>query len=156
MARRFGWAVWFGAGVLLARTPAAQSAPVSTPAVPQCYRLTVGEWSRSLGANAPYHALPAVIRLDTARAERGGWLVVPDIAFPRPNRFPGAPRWIQQADSIEIMWSNGYQVTTVRLGAPNGNELRGMATVGSDANEFGLDVPHAPIVAREVSCLQVP
>lgn len=77
-------------------------------------------------------------------------------AFPNASFFPGTPRWTRQADSIVIVWSNGYQVTTVRLGATQEDELRGTATVGSDANEFGMDPPHASIVAPRVSCAGPP
>jgi hypothetical protein len=121
-----------------------------------CYHLSRSDWSRALGVNARYHALPASIRLDTVRAARGGWTVAPDIAFPNANRFPGTPRWVFHADSIEIVWSNGYQVTTVRLSVTGGDELRGSATVSSDANEFGTDLPHASVVARRTSCADLP
>lgn len=154
MTGRFHKTVCLGLGVLFVQTLGAQSTPVPSPAVPRCYRLIRGEWSRSLGVNARYHALPAVIRLDTARAARGGWTVAPDIAFPSPNHFRGTPRWMRQADSIEIVWSNGYQGTTVRLGPPEGSELHGTAIVRSDANEFGTDIPHASIVAHRVSCAE--
>src|SRR6266536_4729037 len=124
---RFYKTAYLGIGVLVAQALSAQSTQAPTTAVPRSYRLIRGEWSRSLGVNARYHALPAVIRLDTARAARDGWTVAPDIAFPSPNHFPGTPHWMRQADSIEIVWSNGYQGTTVRLGPPKGNDLRGTA-----------------------------
>jgi hypothetical protein len=156
MTGRFRKLVYLGLGVLFGPTLGAQSTPGPAPAGARCYRFIRGEWSRSLGVNARYHALPAVIRLDTVRAARGGWTVAPDIAFPTASHFPGTPRWIRQADSIEIVWSNGYQVTILRLGGPEGGELRGTATVRSDANEFGTDLPHASIVARPVSCADLP
>ena len=155
MTGRFHKTAYIAHSILFAQALGAQSTPLSTAAVPRCYHLRQGEWSRSLGVNARYHALPAVIRLDTARAARGGWTVTPDIAFPTPNHFPGTPRWMRHADTIEIVWSNGYQGTTVRLGSPEGNDLRGTVTVSSDANEFGTDIPHASIVARPVSCAEL-
>jgi len=124
----------------------------NAPIAPRCYRLTQSAWSRSLGVNAAYHVLPAVIRLDTVRAAHGGWRVAPDIAFPGGSHFPGTPRWAQHADSIEIVWSNGYQVTTLSLGASRGGDRRGVATARSDANEFATDVPHATIEARRTTC----
>lgn len=66
----------------------ALSALAPAPTIPECYRLIRGEWSRPLGVNARYHALPAVIRLDTMPASRGGWVVSPDVAFPIPNHYP--------------------------------------------------------------------
>ena len=36
-----------------------------------CYRVEIGTWSRELGVNAAYHAVPSIIRLDTIAAARG-------------------------------------------------------------------------------------
>jgi hypothetical protein len=145
-----------GVATLFAARLAAQSTSVPAPGAPRCYRLVRGGWSRPLGVNAQYHALPPVIRLDTTPASRGGWTVAPDIAFPTPNRFPGTPRWTVRADSLEILWSNGFQVTTVRLDVTDSAQLRGTVSIGSDANEFGSNPPHATILARRVSCAELP
>ena len=134
----------------------AQGTPTAAPTETRCYHLSHGEWSRPLGVNAAYHAIPAMVRLDTVPAAHGGWVVVPDLAFPNDNHFPGMPHWTQQADSIGIVWSNGYQVTIVRLGPSRGEELRGTATVRSDANEFGTELPHASIIARRTTCTGSP
>ena len=141
---------------LLAQAARAQDTAATPPAVPRCYRLIRGEWSRPLGVNAQYHALPALVRLDTAPALQGGWKVVSDIAFPTKSRFGGWPRWTRQADTLEIQWSTGFQVTTVRLGWTAGKDLRGAVRVWSDANEFGRNPPHASILARPVSCAELP
>lgn len=37
------------------------------------YDLALGAWSRPLGINAVYHAIPATVRLDTAAATREVW-----------------------------------------------------------------------------------
>lgn len=118
-----------------------------------CFDLTLGTWSRPLGINAAYHAIPATIRLDTAAAARGGWRVSPDIAYPHPSRFPGTPRWTATQSSVEITWSNGFQSTALRL-ARYGTRLRGQAIVASDANEFGTDLPRAEVVARRIACVR--
>jgi hypothetical protein len=152
MKRRFQYAACLGFGFVFTRSLGAQRAQVGAPSVPRCYRLAQGEWSRPLGVNARYHTLPVMVRLDTARAGREGWKVAPDIDFPTPSHFRGTPRWTRQGESIEMLWSNGYQVTTVRLSPSGGDELRGTAIVRSDANEFGSDLPHASIVARRISC----
>ena len=116
-----------------------------------CYKITLGAWSRTV--NAPeFHAIPARVRLDTALASQGGWKVSPDIAYPFPSRYPGTPRWIVTQDTVEIMWSNGFQPTTLRLGRHGDWELRGQAVVRSDANEYGTDLPHAAVVAERVVC----
>lgn len=145
-----------GCAVLFAPTLGAQSTAVPTPTAPRCYQLIGVEWSRSLGVNAGYHAIPPVIRLDTARAGADGWKVSPDIAFPTPNRRGFTPRWTFRGDSIEILWSDGFQATTVRLGATETDELRGTGAVRSDANEFRGKQPHATIVAHRVSCAEPP
>lgn len=142
--------------VLLARAVGAQDTAATAPKMPRCYRLVRGEWSRPLGVNAQYHALPAIVRLDTAPALQGGWKVVPDIAFPTKSRFGGWPRWTRQGDTLEIQWSTGFQVTTVRLGWAAGKDLRGAVKVWSDANEFGRNPPRASILARPVSCAELP
>jgi hypothetical protein len=109
----------------------AQSTRGREPAHPRCYRLSVGEWSRPLGVNAAYHAIPPIVRLDTVPVADDGWSVAPDIAFPTGGRFPGMPRWTQQGDSIRIVWSSGYQGTTVRLGPWRREDLRGIAPTSS-------------------------
>lgn len=124
------------------------------PGIAGCYRLTLGEWSRPLGRNARYHAIPSIVRLDSARAIRGGWRALPDITYPTPNRLRGTPSWTAPRDTIEIMWSNGFQSTTVRLGRRGARELGGTAIVWSDANEFGTDVPRARVTARRTACAQ--
>ena len=118
-----------------------------------CYDLALGAWSRPLGINAAYHGIPPTVRLDTAAATRGGWRVSPDIAYPHPSRFPGTPRWTATQDTVVIVWSNGFQATTLRLGRHRTQELRGQVIVGSDANEFGTDLPRAEIVARRIECV---
>jgi len=116
-----------------------------------CYEIALGAWSRKV--NAPeFHAIPATIRLETAAASRGGWKVSPDIAYPFPRRLPGPPRWTVAQDTVEIVWSNGFQSTTLRLGRHGDWELRGRAGVWSDANEYGTDLPRAAATATRVAC----
>ena len=152
--RKFEFSTALASAVVVFFAPflGAQSSRGRKPASPRCYRLSHGEWSHPLGVNAAYHAIPAIVRLDTVPDAGDGWTVAPDIAFPTGHHFPGMPRWTQQGDSIGIVWSNGYQVTTVRLGPSRGEDLRGTATVRSDANEFGTDLPRASIVARPAPC----
>jgi len=135
------------------RSANAQAAPSKAPvSLAGCYELSIGSWSRALGVNGAYHQLPLKVQLDTVAAARGGWVLRPDIPYPYGNRFPGTPRWTATADSVEMTWSNGYQPTWVRVArAPNG-DLAGEAVAGSDANEFGNDLPRAAVVARRTAC----
>ncbi len=130
----------------------AQSASNPRFEIAGCYTLTLGRWSRPLGVNGEYHQLPLRIDLDTASAAQGGWKLRPDIVFPGGNQFPGTPRWTATVDSVELLWSNGYQPTWVRLARRSVDQLQGEAIVGSDANEFGNDPPRAPVTARRRSC----
>jgi len=130
----------------------AQSASNPRFEIAGCYTLTLGRWSRPLGVNGEYHQLPLRIDLDTASAAQGGWKLRPDLVFPGGNQFAGTPRWTATVDSVELLWSNGYQPTWVRLARRSVDQLQGEAIVGSDANEFGNDPPRAPVTARRRSC----
>lgn len=133
----------------------AQATAAEAPAsLAGCYELSLGTWSRPLGVNAAYHKLPLTMRLDTVGAARGGWVLRPDIAYPSGNRFPGTPRWTATADSVVLTWSNGFQSTLVRAARRHSGDLIGVAIVGSDANEFGNDLPRAAVVARRTACTQ--
>jgi hypothetical protein len=134
---------------------ASVSAQTAVPRAPAafvgCYKITLGAWSRTV--NAPeFHAVPTTIRLDTAAASRGGWMVSPDIAYPIPSRLRGTPVWTVAQDTVEIVWSNGFQATTLRLGRHGDWELRGRGGIWSDANEYGTNLPRADVVAERVVC----
>lgn len=138
---------------MLGPAPVSAQTRRAPPGIAGCYRLVVGEWSRPLGNIAAYHVIPSIVRLDTTRAMGGGWKALPDIRYPTPNRLRGTPSWTAPRDTVEILWSNGAQSTTVRLGR-RAKELRGSASVRSDANDFGADPPRARVVARKVGCAQ--
>ena len=118
-----------------------------------CYAIALDPWSRSLGVNAAYHAVPSTIFLDSMPAARGGWRVSPDIQYPGNGSFPGLPRWRVANDTAEVSWSNGFQPTTLRLVRHDSGELRGDAVVRSDANEFGEQLPRAAVIARRIACV---
>jgi len=139
--------------LIQARLGAQTSSPSCRSAIEGRYALTLGKWSRPLGINALYHAIPIEILLDTAAAARGGWKVSPDIAYPFPHHFPGTPRWTVLRDTVQIMWSNGFQPTILRLTRQGANEMIGEAVVRSDANEYGTDLPRARVTARRIACV---
>lgn len=147
------------AGLVLTSTAAlsrdSQRRRPEAPAVSGCYRVDMGEWSRPLGPDAAYHAIPAVIRLDTVPDATSGWRASPDIAFPQPSEERWVPRWTAKADSVEVMWSNGYLVTRLDLWRSSPAELRGVAIAESDAMEEGAALPRARVVARRVACTAV-
>jgi len=133
-----------------------QVADAQVPSLPGslagCYELSLGAWSRPLGVNAAYHKLPSKIELDTIAAAHVGWVLRPDMAFPSANRFGGMPRWAARGDSVEMVWSNGFQATTLRVRRSSPVEFEGQAVVWSDANEFGNDLPRAPVNVRRTPC----
>ena len=152
----FSTPMYLVAGLLvaLAATPPKQArrAIDTPPPISGCYRVDKAEWSRPLGPDAGYHVIPAVIRLDTVPEAREGWRVSPDIAFPAPSEEKWVPRWTATADSVEIVWSNGYLVTKLELQRSGVSELRGEAIAESDESDDGVAFPHAPVVARRIAC----
>jgi hypothetical protein len=138
--------------LLLVFAAGAASQRVSRPTTPICYRLQADRWSPPLGGDSVFHVVPAVIRLDTLPATHGGWRVEPNNAFLNgaAAAFPGTPRWLVVADSIEIVWSNGYAVTTVRLGPERSGVRRGTAVARSDA--VSATPPHTTVHARLAAC----
>jgi hypothetical protein len=152
----FAARISFLAGLILVSAavapPKAQRATPNPTGVSGCYRVERSEWSRSLGPDAGYHVIPAVIRLDTIPVSGAGWRVSPDLAYAAPSQEHWVPRWTATADGVEVVWSNGYAVTKLELHRASAAELRGEATAESDAQEDGVAFPHAPVVARRVSC----
>src|ERR1035437_373913 len=142
--------------LLAASVSGALGAQTVAPSAPAefagCYRLALGKWSHPLGRNEAYHALPSSIRLDTVAGERGGWKVSPDIAYPTRSSMRWMPRWAMRGDTAAVVWSTGFQVTSMNLTTSGRTELRGVATVGSDANEFREGVPVAEVVATRIAC----
>jgi hypothetical protein len=54
-----------------------------------CYTVSIGLWSPALVRDAPLHAIPSDLRLDTIPGEHGGeWRLSPNIPYPRSNAIP--------------------------------------------------------------------
>ena len=121
-------------------------------AKPMCYRLWVGGGADAFGPRDHLHGLPSIVRLDTIPAAHGGWRVEPNIAFWPPAAFPGTPRWSVVGDSIDLLWSNGYAVTTLTLGSERDGVRDGTATARSDAVVPESDWPRASVRAMAVAC----
>jgi hypothetical protein len=117
-----------------------------------CYALTLEPWSRPVGGDARYHAVPPIVRLDTLPVDGGGLQLRPNIAYPHGRRLPTA-RWLVKGDSVELAWSNGYQPTVVWLVRHADGSLRGRAVALSDAQVAGeLPPPQARVTARRAAC----
>lgn len=134
----------FGTGPLLAQSPTA--APKD---VVGCYSLTLEPWSPPLGGDGRYYVVPPIVRLDTLAVEGGGWRLQPNIAYPHGRYLP-PPRWLVVRDSIQLVWSNGYQPTVVSLVRAARGSLRGQAVALSDVG--GEPTPRARVTARRTAC----
>jgi hypothetical protein len=119
---------------------------------PICYRLRVESASATFGPGDHLHGLPAIVRLDTIPAGHGNWRLEPNIAFTPPAAFPGTPRWSMVGDSIELMWANGYAITTVRLGEERNGVRAGTAKARSDAVVPDSKWPRARVRATAGAC----
>lgn len=118
-----------------------------------CYALSVGRWSVPLGRDSAYHLIPRTIRMDTAPTGRGGLALSPDIVYPAASRrFPGTPYWGIVADTVRLVWSNGFSSTHVRLRLRDG-DLEGEVVTQSDAHpRHEPPRPRATVRARRIPC----
>jgi hypothetical protein len=132
---------------------AQQNGALSDAGVAGCYTLAIGQWSRPLRTESVYHAIPSSMRLENAPAARGGKVMTPDISYPMQHSvMPGTPRWEILADTVQIVWSDGFSPTIVRL-QRIGDHLEGWAEARSDAIPPGKpDWPRAQVTARRTGC----
>jgi hypothetical protein len=91
--------------------------------------VSIGLWSPTLGRDAPLHAIPYDVRLDTIPAERDDvWRLSPNIRYPlspRPKATPATPRWQILGDDVRLTWSNGATLTIAQLIPVQGKGLVG-------------------------------
>jgi hypothetical protein len=121
---------------LLVGRAGAQVRDTPPPQLVGCYALTVGPWSPPL-RDSTHYAIPARVRLDTARAERGpGWKLTPNIQYPGGRSMRGLPNWLAGGDSAVLTWSNGFTPTVVTLHVRD-SSLVGEAVALSDAHYDG-------------------
>jgi hypothetical protein len=114
-----------------------------------CYALTVTEWSPP-DRNAAYHRIPHFIRLDTVQATSGRrWLLSPNIAYPYHAGMQ--PTWRFLADTMALVWSNGLQLTIVKLTRTD-SAWTGEAVAESDDHP----IPEEPLPRAHVTALPKP
>jgi hypothetical protein len=159
MRHMAGWLLVTAAAALTTNAEGQSTrAPVD---IAGCYALSVGAWSPALGGDEGYHDIPGRVRLDTVRVEtpRGittprGWKLSPNIEYPTPGRatFPGTPRWEASADTIRLIWSNGFSPTIITLQRTD-SALVGEAVAETDAHPIPEPPrPRASVVARRQPC----
>jgi hypothetical protein len=126
--------------------------PPSVRAMRGCYAMTAAEWSPP-DVNAAYHRIPPLIRLDTVpSAVGGGWVLSPNIAYPYHGAFPGTPKWTFSADTLRLVWSNGFAPTLVTL-VHQDSLWTGEAVGEIDAHTIPPSpLPRARVTARRVRC----
>lgn len=120
---------------LLASAPHPAHGQSAAPArIAGCYTVSIGLWSPALGRDAPLHAIPYAVRLDTIPAERdGGWRLSPNIQYPRSNGTPRMPRWqMVFGNDVRLTWSNGVTLTIAQLTPDPEKRLFGEAVALSD------------------------
>ena len=130
--------------------PSGAQTPDEIRSTAGCYALTMSEWSPP-DPNAAYHRIPTFVRLDTVRARlgRGWWVLSPNIAYPHHTGWP--PSWKFLRDTLLLEWSDGFQVTGVRLTRIDSG-WTGEATAYSDAHP----IPEPPLPRVRVTALRKP
>jgi hypothetical protein len=130
----------------------AQPSTAATAALAGCYSVTRGPWNREF-SDSTYHKMPETISLDTASTERDGRQLRPNMAYPFGRRFPGTPRWRIRGDTIELVWSDGFVPTIVKLVRSDDGTLRGRALALTDAHYDGEPPPpEMDVQARQTKC----
>jgi hypothetical protein len=117
-----------------------------------CYTLAQEPWSRPF-VDSTLHKMPQTVSLDTATIENGGRRLRPNIPYLHGNRFPGTPRWQLTGDTVDIVWSDGFVPTTVKLVRVDDGTLRGHAVALSDAHYANEPPPpEAEVTLRRTAC----
>ncbi len=122
---------------------------------PRCYTLRTGDWTPPSGQKLDVtHAPPLVVQLDTLQVEHGveqkRYRLGPDIPALGPRGL--APSWARVApDSLQLLWSSGYEGVFVTL-AVRGDSVSGGARTFTDYGSQAL----APVNGWRIACSQEP
>ncbi len=124
---------------------------MSPDAWPRCYALRTGDWTPPSGQKLDVtHAPPLVVQLDTQQVEHGAELkrhrLGPDI--PALGQRGLAPSWTRLGpDSLELLWSSGYEGVFVTVGV-RGDSVTGSARTFTDYGSQAL----APVTGWRTAC----
>ncbi len=152
----FAASLVLGAALVVGAAPAlAQSSPPSPSQVATlagCYTLTRVPWSRPF-SDSTLHKLPQTVSLDTATIQNGGRRLRPNIPYPNGGRLPGMPRWRLNGDTVDIVWSDGFVPTVVKLVRVDDGTLSGRAVALTDAHYTNEPPPpDAEVTLRRTTC----
>ncbi len=133
-------------------TGTASSSP-NPDAWPRCYSLRLGEWTAPAGQKVTVtHAPPGLVQLDTVpvrgTSDRVARSLTPAIPVLNAEGRGITPSWARLAsDSLELMWSSGYEGVVVTL-AETGDSVSGTARTFTD---YGAQA-FAPTTGRRAVC----
>jgi hypothetical protein len=133
------------------RAPDDVASSAASDTWPRCYVLRTGGWKPPPGQRLHVtHPPPPIVHLDTQRVGRDIERVTRRLAphIPALTRGPLAPSWVRFAqDSLELVWSSGYEGVVVRL-RERGDSVDGTARTFTDYGAQAL----APITGWRVPC----
>lgn len=147
------------AAALLPGLLTAQGKPQTRPdSLVGCYKVTAGEWSRTLGGDSKYYRIPPMVRFDTTSAgAESGWKLSPRIdslyASERSRRF--TPHWnVVDKRKVTLWWGDGFTQLRIEVRLV-GAKFVGKATAYSDF--IGPEVmlrgwPHADVTLEPRRC----
>lgn len=133
------------------------SSPIAAQQVEQrvlgCYDVDVGRWEPpELTGDSIYFMPPTRMRLTMDTTSRVPYRVGGRVVEAAPGAMPSlhsTGRWdILGADSLAIVWGNGFAGVNVRFAIAD--TLRGMATTGTDV--VGAQRHTAEVLAMPVAC----
>jgi len=131
----------------------AASSAGSSDAWPRCFELQVGAWTPRPGQQLDVtHAPPAVVQLDTLEAVGAGGPGRRRLSPNAPTLSRAGrgipPSWTRLAsDSLELLWSSGYDGVFVTL-AERGDSVSGRARAFTD---YGSEAS-ARVTGRRSAC----
>jgi hypothetical protein len=119
---------------------------------PRCYALRTGAWTPAAGQQLHVtHSPPPIVHLDTQRVGRDVDPVARRVTPHIPALSRGgflAPSWTPvPPDSLQLMWSSGYEGVVVRL-RERGDSVDGAARTFTDYGAQAL----APVHGWRVAC----
>ena len=147
MRMRGSISVAVGLVVVVTGTPLqAQLAPAARQIV-GCYILRIGIWTSTIGDEAAYYTPSDSVRLHTDHR------VTPTLRYSPSSAHRASATWqLADADSVVLVWTNGFAVARLALHTGGGG-LRGTLEAISDSKPMPTPPARtAPVTARRIEC----